>query len=132
MAHMASQKPLTIASAVEALAGAIHASVEWQRWTDVRQRLETDPQVRRAQERLVELTKSFQQARSQGRGLFGPDLAELNRLHAEIEASPLVRERDEAARELLVLLRETNAQLSAALGIDFAASAAPARSGCCG
>lgn len=42
-----SEKRVTIASAVAALAGAIHASAEWQRWTNARKRLETDPQVRR-------------------------------------------------------------------------------------
>lgn len=31
-----SEKPVTIASAVEALAGAIQASAAWQRWTDGR------------------------------------------------------------------------------------------------
>lgn len=132
MATTISQAALTVAEAAGALARAIHDSAEWRRWTEAGERFDRDPRLRTAQERLAELSRKFQSARSQGKGMFGPDLAELNRLQTEVQSSPQARERDEAAAALVRLLRDTNGLLSEALGVDFATNAAPRSGGCCG
>ncbi|NWG00705.1 MAG: YlbF family regulator [Thermoanaerobaculaceae bacterium] len=132
MATTVPQTALTVAEAAEVLARAIHDSAEWRRWSDARERFDADPQLRQMQQRLAELSRKFQSARAQGRGLCGPDLAELNRLQSEVQASPLARARDEAAAALIQFLQDTNRLLSDTLGVDFAANAAPRQSSCCG
>jgi cell fate (sporulation/competence/biofilm development) regulator YlbF (YheA/YmcA/DUF963 family) len=132
MATTVPQTALTVAEAAEVLARAIHDSAEWRRWSDARERFDADPQLRQMQQRLAELSRKFQSARAQGRGLFGPDLAELNRLQSEVQASPLARARDEAGAALIQFLQDTNRLLSDTLGVDFAANAAPRQSSCCG
>ena len=132
MATTVSRTALTVAEAAEAFARAIHDSAEWRRWSDARERFDSDPQLRQTQQRLAELSRKFQSARAQGRGLFGPDLAELNRLQSEVQASPLARARDEAGAAFIQFLQDTNRLLSETLGVDFAANAAPRQSSCCG
>ncbi len=132
MATTASTMVLTVAEAAEAFARAIMDSDEWRRWTDARERCESDATLRQAQQRLAELSRTFQSARARGKGLFGPDLAELNRLQGEIQSSPLVQERERAAATLVQFLQDTNRLLSETLGVDYAANAAPRQGGCCG
>jgi len=132
MATTVPQTALTVAEAADVLAHAIHDSAEWRRWSDARERFDSDPQARRTQDRLTELSHKFQSARTQGKGLFGPDLAELNRLQSELQSSPLARARDEAGAALIQFLQDTNRLLSDTLGVDFAANAAPRQSSCCG
>ncbi len=122
----------TVAEAAEAFARAILDSAEWRRWSSARERCDTDETIRQAQQRLAELSHKFQSARASGKGLFGPDLAELKRLQGEVMSSPVTRERDEAGAALVQFLQDTNRLLSDALGVDFAANAAPRKSGCCG
>ena len=132
MATTVSRTELTVAEAAEAFAQAMLDSPEWRRWSDARERFEADPQLRQTQQRLGELSRKFQSARAQGKGLFGPDLAELNRLQREVQASSLAKERDEAAAALVQFLQDSNRLLSDTLGVDFAANAAPRQSSCCG
>ena len=132
MATTVSRTELTVAEAAEAFAQAMHDSPEWRRWSDARERFEADPQSRQTQQRLGELSHKFQSARAQGKGLFGPDLAELNRLQSEVQTSPLAKERDQAASALVQFLQNANRLLSGTLGVDFAANAAPRQSSCCG
>lgn len=121
-----------VAQAAQVLAGAIQASPVWQEWEHACATFESDPELRKAMARLQQLSLQFRQARTQGRGFFGPDLAEMNRLQTQIQQSPLAQKRDAAAQALLSFLQATNRILSDALGIDFAASAAPRGGGCCG
>ncbi len=121
-----------VVQAAKALAEAIQGSPAWQAWEQACARFESDAELRRAMERLQQLSMQFRQARAQGRGLFGPAMAEMNRLQMEIQQSPLAQKRDQAAQALLSFLQATNRVLSDALGIDFAASAAPRGGGCCG
>lgn len=132
MATTVPQTTTTVAEAAEAFAQAMHDSPEWRRWSEARECFDSDPQLRRTQERLEELSLKFRAARAQGKGLFGPDLAELNRLQSDVQTSPLAKERDEAASALVQFLQDTNRLLSGTLGIDFAANAAPRQGSCCG
>lgn len=132
MATTVPEAVMTVAEAAEVFARAILDSAEWRRWSGARERCDTDATLRQAQQRLEELLRKFQSSRAQGKGLFGPDLAELNRLQSEVQASPLARERDQAGAALVQFLQDTNRLLSEALGVDFAANAAPRQSGCCG
>ncbi len=126
------QTTTPMAEAVEAFAQAMLDSFEWRRWSDARERFNSDPTMRQTQERVAELSRTFQLARAQGKGLFGPDLAELNRLQNDLQTSPLAKERDEAAAALVEFLQDTNRRLSDCLGVDFAANAAARKSSCCG
>lgn len=132
MATTVPEATVTVAEAAEAFARAILDSVEWRRWSSARERWDTDATLRQAQQRLTELSHKFQSARANGKGLFGPDLAELKRLQSEVQSSPMTRERDEAGAALVQFLQDTNRLLSDTLGVDFAANAAPRKSGCCG
>ncbi len=132
MATTVPQTTMTVAEAAEAFAHAIHDSAEWRRWSGARERFDADPQLRQTQQKLGELSRKFQSARAQGKGMFGPDLAELNRLQSEVQTSPLAKERDEAATALIQFLQDANRLLSETLGVDFAANAAPRQSSCCG
>jgi cell fate (sporulation/competence/biofilm development) regulator YlbF (YheA/YmcA/DUF963 family) len=132
MATTVPQTTMTVVEAAEAFARALLDSAEWRRWSATRERFDADPQQRRNQERVEELSRKFRAARAQGKGLFGPDLAELNRLQSEVQTSPLARERDEAGAALIQFLQDTNRLLSETLGVDFAANAAPRQSSCCG
>ncbi len=132
MATTVPQAAMTIAEAAEVFARAILDSAEWRRWSGARERFDADTNIRQAEQRLAELSRKFQSARTQGRGLFGPDLAELNRLQGELQSSPLAHERDRAGVALMQLFQDANRLLSDTLGVDFAANAAPRQSSCCG
>jgi cell fate (sporulation/competence/biofilm development) regulator YlbF (YheA/YmcA/DUF963 family) len=132
MATTVPQRTMTVVEAAEVFARALLDSTQWRRWRDACERFDADPQLRQIQRRLAELSRKFQSARAQGKGLFGPDLAELNRLQSEVQTSPLAKERDEAASALVQFLQDTNRLLSEMLGVDFAANAAPRQSSCCG
>lgn len=121
-----------VSQAAQALAKAIQASPAWKTWEEACARFDRDPEMRGVRARLQELSMRFHQERAQGRGFFGPEVAEMNRLQMQIQQSPLAQRRDEAAQALLRFLQATNQVLSDALGIDFAASAAPRGGGCCG
>lgn len=121
-----------VVQAAKALAEAIQLSPTWKAWEQACARFDGDSDLRQAMERLQQLSMKFRKARAQGRGFFGPEVAEMNRLQMQIQQSPLAQERDEAAQALLRLLQATNRVLSDALGIDFAASAAVRGGGCCG
>ncbi|MFN3412550.1 MAG: YlbF family regulator [Thermoanaerobaculum sp.] len=121
-----------VVHAAKALAEAIQGSPVWKAWEQACARFDSDPELRRAVERLQQLSMRFRQARAQGKGFFGPEVAEMNKLQMQIQQSPLAQKRDEAAQALLSLLQATNRILSDALGIDFAANAAARGGGCCG
>ena len=132
MATTVPEAAMTITEAAEVFARAILDSAEWRRWSSARERCDSEASLRQAQQRLTELSRKFQSSRAQGRGLFGPDLAELNRLQGEVQSSPLAQERDQAGAALVQFLQDTNRLLSDTLGVDFAANAAPRGGGCCG
>lgn len=126
------QGTMTVAAAAEAFAGSLHESAAWRSWEQAQARFQDDFGIKEATARMDELSRQFRSARAQGQGLRGPELAELNRLQTQLQESPLARERDAAAQALLGFLQDANRLLSEALGIDFAANAAPRQSNCCG
>lgn len=133
MATTESPAGRTVIEAAEAMAREIQESFEWRRWEEARAHFDNDPGMIQASRRLRELTREFRMAQAQGKGLVGPDLAEMDRLQSEVQSSPLTRERDASAQALLEYLRDVNRVLSDGLGVDFAATAAPRQGrGCCG
>lgn len=132
MATEAPKQPVSLEEAADSFVEAIHQTDAWRRWEAARQRCDDDAALVATQHRLAELSSRLRAARAVGRGLFGPDLAEFNRLQAELQASPHVRERDQASVALLTFMQDLNRSLSEKLGVDFAVCATPRGGSCCG
>lgn len=85
---------------------------------------QTDEELRAQRERFNELVQRFQRARMNGT-LTDELVAEVRRAQARLQSHPLVMEYGRKRQEALAFLQETNARMSAILGVDFAAIARP-------
>ncbi len=114
-----------VTEAAEELARALRGSAEWQAYSLAQTAADQDTQLAKWMTRYRHLNST---AWSDQRGA---GLAELAELRDHITSNAHYREAQEAGASLVELLRNVNKALSAGLGMDFAANAAP-RSGCCG
>jgi cell fate (sporulation/competence/biofilm development) regulator YlbF (YheA/YmcA/DUF963 family) len=121
-----------VPTAATALARAIQETPEWIELRSAQQAFEADPDVTRLMSRYQELFGRWRSAQARGSGLSGNEAMELAQVQEDIQEHPLFLRHQGAMGELAAVLQRANEVLSSELGIDFAASAAPRRGGCCG
>ncbi len=132
MNHTKNTAVATTLEAAEILAKAIQATPEWKEFQDARVAFEHDAELQELVSRYRRLVQSWQAARQRGQGLTGNEAMQLSRLQSQIEDHPVYQREREAGSALVALLQMVNQNLSAELGLDFAANAAPRGGGCCG
>lgn len=131
MEHTTKPKVATAQDAARALAAAIQEAPAWRAWRHAEEALESDPEAAGLMARYRELAQRYHAAKSGGADLSGPETMELVEVQDRIQSNDIVRRRDESAAGMAELLREVNAVLSEQLAVNFAATAAPRRGGCC-
>ena len=111
--------------AADALASAIQAEPRWAEWHAAMEAAEAD----------AELTAMFAQHRDlSARSRAGQgNVGEMTKLVDRIQRHPAYARREAAAEAMVGLLREVDVAISEKLGVEFASTAAPKKSGgCCG
>jgi len=122
----------TLIEAATGLARAIQSAPQWEEFQRARAAFESDPDLAMLLSRLRELSALWRIAKNSGRGLAGTDASDLADLQARLQAHPLFVRQQDAVRALMAMFQQVNQILSAELGLDFAANAAPQGGGCCG
>ncbi len=124
------QNTQAIENAARELAGALQADPRWSAWREARIAAEQDAKLGALMERYSQLSHKAHEGQAAAR-LSDEEMLELGALQDTIQQNEAFIRRDEASDALIALLREADGALSEALGVDFAANAAP-RSSCCG
>ncbi len=117
--------------ALAAFAEAIRATETWQEWNSAQRALEADAALMQFLARYEELFAAMRDAKEQGGGLSGEQMAELAQVREGILSHPLYVRREDASEQLERLFQGMNVLLSKSLGVDFATTAAPVGR-CCG
>ncbi len=114
----------------DAFVRALRAMPVVARFLGVRQRFETDAEVRALLGEFQRRANAFRDA--QQAGTESPDvIRDVRVAQANVQGHPIVREFSEARADVAKLYQQTNDVISEALGVDFGQTAGPAR-GCCG
>ena len=121
-----------ILEAADKLAEALKNSPEWLRWEEASSTMEKDIDINKNMDEYRQLSSKWQAARYRGQQLSGPEALKMGELKQEILSNPVYAEQERASNALTELIKETNASLTKQLGIDFASTALPGQSGCCG
>ena len=132
MNHTENTTVTTAIEAAEILARAIQRTPEWKAFQNARGAVERDAELQDLFTRYRRLAQSWRLAQQQGRGLAGKAAMDLPQLQSRIEANATYQLQQQAGSALVALLQKLNQAISAELGLDFAATAAPRRGGCCG
>lgn len=135
MEHTESVNVKAAVEAAEVLARAIQATPEWKELQNAQLAFERDAELQEIILRYRQLAQAWRTAQQRGQGLMGTAVMELPRLQSQIEASDTYQRVQQASRAVVVLLQRVNEAISAELGVDFAANAAPrggGGGGCCG
>lgn len=122
----------TAIEAGEILAHAIQATPEWKQLQEAREDFDRDDRLQGLLSRYRQLAQLWRVAQQRGQGLMGKSAIELSQLQSQIEGNANYQRQQEAGSALVTLLQKINQAISAELGLDFAANAAPRGGGCCG
>src|SRR5690606_14959103 len=110
--------------AARALAAALQEDPRWAAWQDATAQLEKDTELHGLMERYQQLAQKAQQAPGGAEALAPDELEEITSLQKKIQENERFAANHKTSTELVQSLREGNQSLSAALGLDFAATAA--------
>ncbi|MEN6625880.1 MAG: YlbF family regulator [Candidatus Sumerlaeia bacterium] len=121
-----------ITAAASTLTDLIQQEPRWIAWRDAQQALENDSRLTALFDEYRDLSTKAQTAYQNGGKLDGPDYVRLTDVQAAIQNDRKYVQREQAAGGMMELLREVNALMSGRLGINFASTAAPPSSCCCG
>jgi cell fate (sporulation/competence/biofilm development) regulator YlbF (YheA/YmcA/DUF963 family) len=116
-----------VRAAAKAFAAAVAETPEFQAFEQSAYRLRHDSEAQRVIQAFQEKQRSLGMMRQLG-ALDEGQLAELDRLYDEMMANPTVQAYSTAQAVLVEMCQAANAEISRAVGLDFAASCAPA---CC-
>lgn len=132
MAQARAQIDGAVFQAADTLVEALRHTPQWEEWEHAKAAFDRDDRMRAWRRRLEELAARWRQAQRAGRGLTGQEASELARLQEQLQRAPLFVRQQEAAKQLIALLQQTNDLITSLLGIDFAANAVRRGGGCCG
>jgi len=111
--------------AAAALAQAIREEARWIEWNAATETADADPELVALLVRHRDLSARTRAGRV--------DKDEMMKVVGQIRRHPAYRRQEDAVEAMVGLLREVNVTLSEQLGVDFASTAAPQKSGgCCG
>jgi cell fate (sporulation/competence/biofilm development) regulator YlbF (YheA/YmcA/DUF963 family) len=111
--------------AADTLANAIRQEPRWVEWNTAMEAAEADPEL----STLMAQYKEMSALSRAGQGNVG----EMTKLVDRIQRHPAFVRRETAAGGMVGLLREVDVAISQNLGVEFASTAAPQKSGgCCG
>lgn len=119
-----------IEEAAKALAAALQEDPHWTAWHKAQKDLEEDAELPGLMNRYQQLAQKAQQAQRGGEALSGEEIIEISTVQKRIQDNDRFRAHHKATGELVQSLQESNEYLSAALGLDYASTAAP-KSSCC-
>lgn len=118
----ATKPALSHFDAAAALARAIREEPRWIEWNAAADASDAEPELVALMVRHRDLARGGQ-----------AEAGELARLEGQIRRHPVYRRQEEATTAMIGLLREVDVTLSEELGLEFASTAAPRKSGgCCG
>ena len=132
LSHIENNASGAAIEAAETLAHAIQATPEWAEFQSAQRAVERDAELQDLMVRYRQLAQSWRAAQQRGEGLMGKAAMELPQLQSRIEGNANYQRQQEAGSAVVALLQKVNQALSAELGLDFAANAAPRGGGCCG
>lgn len=121
-----------VVQAATTLAHALQATSAWQEWRSAEAAFEGDAELAGLMDQYRTLALRWRKAQAERKPLAGKEALELAEVQERTRGHRLFARRQRAAEELAALLLETNQAITAVLGIDFAANAAPAGEGCYG
>ena len=121
-----------VIDAIDLLADTLKRTPEWEAWENAKAHADDDRELRSLRARVQELAGRWQRARDSGRALAGSEALELAGLQERLKANGLFLRQQDAGRQLVALLQETNDVMTPMLGLDFAANAIRRSGGCCG
>jgi len=116
-----------VRATAKAFAAAVAETPEFQAFEQSAYKLRHDSAAQRAIQAFQERQRSLGMMRQLGM-LNEAQLEEIDRLHREMMADPTVQAYSTAQAVLLEMCQAAEAEISRAIGLDFAASCAP---GCC-
>lgn len=117
--------------AITGFAHTLMATPEWRAMLEAQRAFEHDEELTRLLSRYSVLARRQQRQEPSAR-LTEEEHRELVALETQIQQHPLFLRREASLQTMQTLCYETNQVLCGILGIDFAATAAPRRGGCCG
>lgn len=123
---------LSVDGAAVDLAQAIKETAEWSELQDARASFQADPDMMALMSRYRRVYRMWREATTGGRGMIGADAQELAEVNDAIQRHPAFVRQHEATEALVSVLHRINDTISAEIGLDFAANAAPRGGGCCG
>jgi len=122
-----------VSAAAVALAAAIQSSPEWTTWKKAQAAFEQDSEVGVLIRQYRGLVQRWKEVSASGQELNDTETEQWLATQEALKKNPLVVQREEATTAMLDMLRNVNGDISEAIGLDFAASAAKnCGGGCCG
>lgn len=117
-----------LSNAVALFARSLMSTDVVERFSEARQRFETDAELTQSREAFKRAAKGFQEMQAAGT-LTEEDINQIRTLQSNLNLHPRTVELLHAQQEMTELLRECNQQIFEVLGLDFSALAAP--KACC-